>query len=179
MTPPNRLGATMMASLFERRTLMLSGLLDESTATEVCTALVALDGMGDEHIDLLIRCSDGTVEAALMLIDLLDVLGVPVHAKASGLVGGGALGVLAAASERSISPSASLRVSRPTRSTSSTSLDVETLAAQYETQFDAYMDRLVSDSDKERDELEEAMRSGRFLDAQEAVRWGLVDAISA
>ena len=71
----------MERQLFDRRIVLLSGRLDAEMANAVGVALMTLDATGDEPVHLQIDSSDGTIDAALSLMDVVDLLGVPVHAE--------------------------------------------------------------------------------------------------
>ncbi|HEX7094260.1 MAG TPA: ATP-dependent Clp protease proteolytic subunit, partial [Acidimicrobiales bacterium] len=68
------------ASLLERRTVLLDGPLDDATASRVTSELMLLAADGDEPIMLRIDSEGGSTAAALTVIDVIDALGVPVHA---------------------------------------------------------------------------------------------------
>ena len=63
------------------------------------------------------RCTStaggGTLEAALMIIDMIDLLGVPVHARCVGRAEGAAVGIVAVAPHRSATPHARFRLGLP------------------------------------------------------------------
>ena len=58
--------------VFDRRTVQLSGPLDEAKALQVSAELMLLDGTGDEAIQLMVDSAGGTIDGALMLIDVLS-----------------------------------------------------------------------------------------------------------
>ena len=72
----------------------------------------------------------GTLEAAFTLIDVIDLLGVPVHATCIGRAEGAALGVLAVATRRLAIPHARLRLCEPTNAFAGRADDVASWAAQ-------------------------------------------------
>lgn len=68
--------------------ISLTGELDPSAAAAVAIELMARDGHSDEEVQLLIRSGDRTVAAALLVMDTIDAMGVPVLGIAPGEVGG-------------------------------------------------------------------------------------------
>jgi len=89
--------------LFEQRVVVLHGPLDDATATRVSAELMTLDAEGDTAVSLRIDSGDGSLALALTLMDVIELLGVPVHALCMGQVGGPAIGVLSVCSRRSSS----------------------------------------------------------------------------
>jgi len=107
-------GDQVLSSLFARRIVFVHGDLTSDKASETAAALLTLDALGDEHVELRLQAPMASWEAAGVLIDVIDVLGVPVHTVALGIVGVAPSGVLAAGSNRSIAPHARLHLRHPT-----------------------------------------------------------------
>lgn len=116
-----RLSAWLQERLFERRIVLVAGRLDADLATEAAAALMTLDAIGEEPIELHLDSADGTLESAFVLIDTADLLRTTLRIHCFGQVGGPAIGVVAAADHRSAVPhtrfrlfhNAVLRVARP------------------------------------------------------------------
>ena len=91
----------MRSQLWNRRVVLLSGDLDDAAATQASTELMALAAAGDEGVTLQVDCRGGTLQAGLMIIDVIDLLGVPVHARVAGRAEGVSAGIVAVADIRS------------------------------------------------------------------------------
>src|SRR6266436_7958657 len=115
-----RLSAWLQERLFERRILLVTGRLDDDLAAEAAAAVMTLDAIGDEPIDLHLDSPGGTLESAFVLIDTLDLLHATLRAHCRGQVGGPAIGVAAAADHRSASPHTRFRLFQPTAQFSGT-----------------------------------------------------------
>jgi ATP-dependent protease ClpP protease subunit len=109
-----RLSAWLQERLFERRIVLVAGRLDADLATEAAAALMTLDAMGEEPIELHLDSADGTLEAAFVLIEIVDLLRTTLRVQCRGEVGGPAIGVAAAADYRSASPHTRFRLFQPT-----------------------------------------------------------------
>ena len=99
--------------LFERRIVLCRGLLDDGLAARVAAELMTLDALGDASIELQMDCQGASLESAWTLIDVIDLLGVPVNIVCSGRVEGAAVGVLAAGARRTALPHARFRLTDP------------------------------------------------------------------
>jgi hypothetical protein len=64
-----RLSAWLQEKLFERRIVLVTGRLDDDLAAEAAAAVMTLDAIGDEPIELHLDSPDGTLESAFVLID--------------------------------------------------------------------------------------------------------------
>jgi ATP-dependent Clp protease protease subunit len=171
-------GDQVLSSLFARRVVLVHGELTDARASDAAAALLTLDALGDEHIDLRLQSPTGTWEAASVLIDVIDVLGVPVHTQAAGLVGGGAVAVLAVGSKRSIAPHARLHLRHPDTTASGRPGDIAR-AVDHTTALQAEFHRLLAErTGRPVLEIEEEWGRGGFLDAPSAIALGYADCLS-
>jgi ATP-dependent Clp protease protease subunit len=97
------------AALLERRTVLVDRALDDGMAAQAASELTLLDEDGDAPVELRINSEGGTAGAALTVIDVVDLLRVPVRATCVGRADGPALAVLAVADHRAAAPHARLR----------------------------------------------------------------------
>ena len=111
--------------LFEQRVVLLHGPLDDVTATRVSAELMTLDAEGDEPVSLRIDSAEGSLALALTLMDVIELLGVPVRALCMGQVGGPAVGVLAVCSHRAAMPSTRFSLREPTTQMETRAREVE------------------------------------------------------
>jgi ATP-dependent Clp protease, protease subunit len=180
MFQPDQSPATdvMRARLFERRTVVVDGDLSDEVAARVAAELMTLDATGDERIELLLNSAGGTLEAAFTIMDVIDLLGVPVHATCVGRAEGPALGVLAVAAKRSVVPHASLRFAVPDAAFEGRAGDVVRWAAEQSNQLRRFAERLAAACNRPVEWLLDAVHDRRRVEPVEAVRMGLVDEIA-
>jgi len=167
----------LQAQMFERRVVLLSGRLDDLLATAVATQLMTLDGSGDEGIQLHLNSAEGTLTAALTLMDTISALGVPVEAICTGRAKGPALGVLAVASRRLAAPHSSLRLHDPGLATEGTGDALSQALEQHRLQVDRFIEVVAGATRQPAERVEVDLSSGRHFDAQEALDYRLVDAL--
>jgi ATP-dependent Clp protease, protease subunit len=160
--------------LFEQRVVMAHGELDDEAATSLCAQLLTLDAEGDEPIRLEMQGLTAELPAALTVMGVLDVVGVPVRAYAGGQIGGPALGVLAAAAERRAYPNAMFKLSEPRVGFEGTATSLASHEEQVRVMLDQLYLRLASVTGREVDEIRSDARRGRYLTADEAVSYGLI-----
>jgi ATP-dependent Clp protease, protease subunit len=171
-------GEGIRASLFDRRLVLLSGQLDSEAANRAAAELMTLDALGDEAIELQIDCADGEVEAALSLMDVIELVGVPISATARGLVGGPAVGVLAVCGQRRATRHASFRLSEPKASYSGSAQDLVRWADHSMDRSRLFCRRLATAVHRAEEHVGADVGAGRFLTAEEALTYGLIDEIS-
>jgi ATP-dependent Clp protease, protease subunit len=168
----------MERQLFDRRIVLLSGPLDAEMANSVGVALMTLDATGDDPIQLQIDSGDGTIDAALSLMDVIDLLGVPVHASCLGQVAGPAVGVLAVCSRRTMAPHAHLRIFEPSIEVQGNAQQLRQLASLHLERWAVFCARLAEITGQPVDRLREEASAARYLSADEAVTLRLVDEVA-
>jgi ATP-dependent Clp protease protease subunit len=167
--------------LFERRSVMLTGPLEGEASSLAAASLMALDAEGDEPVTLLVNSPGGPVEAGVAVVDVLDLLGVPVEATVIGQAVGTAAVVVACATpgRRRAAPNARLSLRLAGGALEGPAGRLEQEAAALVAARDRLVDRLVAATGRSRDELAEATDRGPVLSAEEAVAFGLVDEVAA
>jgi ATP-dependent Clp protease protease subunit len=173
LTPPGPPGG-LYERLLERRIVMASGQLDGEAATQLSAQLLTLDAEGDEPIRLELQGITADLPAALAVMGVLDVVGVPVHGRASGQIGGAALGVLAACSDRSAYPNAVFALSEPRAGFDGTARELTAHEEQLRLMLDTLYGRLAEATGQEPDTIRADARRGRLLSTEEAISYGLV-----
>jgi ATP-dependent Clp protease protease subunit len=168
---------SLAESMFDRRMLFLFGDLDERRAGDLVMALMALDAEGEEPIMLRIDSSGGPLDVSLSVMDTIDLLSVPVHASSSGRVEGSAIGVLAVCERRRASMNARFRFCLPQDSFSGAATGAETWISQHRDRLDRFVARLSQASGQPSERLHADIATGRYLDAEEALRYGLIDEV--
>lgn len=161
--------------LIEQRVIALAGDLDEETVNRTVAALALLDASGDEPILLRLASVGTELDAAITLVDALDLVGAPVHATALGSLSGPAVALLAVADERVIAPHAVVHLTEPRTPRGLSGREVEAAAAQQARQLRRLQERLAEACGQDVEQLAADMRAGRVLSAEEARAYGLAD----
>ena len=168
----------LRARLFEQRTIILSGWLDDARAGRAVAELMTLDATGNGPIHLRLDAAGGTVDAAFALIDTIDLCGVQVRVTCLGRAEGPAVGVLAAGHRRAASEHARIRLADPDLRVEGHARDVATHAAAAIGRVSAFHERLARATGRPLPQVEEDCAAGRYLSADEALAYGLVDEIA-
>ena len=163
--------------LFEQRTVLLSGELDDQTATDTAAQLMTLDALGDEHITVQVNSWGGSLEAAFAVIDTIDLLGVPVHTLCAGRAEGPVIGVVAAGAVRRSAPHARFRLCQPQFESRGTAGELAEWSLHCRRQLDRFCERLALATGRSVSGVTDDLEAGRYLSAEEARRYGLVDEV--
>jgi ATP-dependent Clp protease protease subunit len=136
--------------------------------------LLTLDAEGDEPIRLEMQNLHAELPAALAVMGVLDVVRVPVHARASGEIRGAALGVLAACSRRLAYPNASFTLTEPRLEIAGTAAAVSERQQQAERMLDSLYYQIAEATGRDPGDIREDFRRARGLTPAEAIGYGLI-----
>jgi ATP-dependent Clp protease, protease subunit len=171
------LSEILRSRLLEQRVVLLHGPLDDLAVTRVSAELMTLDADGDGSVTLRVDCGEAGLAPALTLMDVIELMGVPVRALCLGQVGAGAIGVVAVCSHRSAMPSCRFSLCEPTTSREAHVRNVAQWAELYARERRRFCERLGAASGKSVAAVEEDLERGRFLSAAEAVGYGIIDEV--
>jgi ATP-dependent Clp protease protease subunit len=164
--------------LFDRRIVMLSGTVTGPAASRAAAALLTLDAMGTEPVQLHVNAPDGELVAAFAVVDALDVMHAQVHAVVTARAGGAAVAVLAAADRRLAYRHARIRLAEPRADRiAGTADEVAAAAGQYLRELEELAVRLAEVTGQPRSRVEDDLSTGRVLNAEQAREYGLIDEI--
>jgi ATP-dependent Clp protease, protease subunit len=173
------LGDWLQEQLFERRIVLLTGRLDDDAAVKAAAALLALDAREQRPIELHLDSSDSALGAAFVLIDTIDTLRSSLHVLCRGQVEGPAIGVVAAGNHSAATPHARFHLSQPTARFAGTPEMIAAQSRQQQELLWKLYGRLARRTGRAAEEIAEDMRRGRYLDARDALHYGLIDEITA
>jgi ATP-dependent Clp protease protease subunit len=163
--------------LFEQRVVLLSGPLDDATATRASAELMTLDAEGDDAVSLRIDSAEGSLALALTLMDVIELMGVPVRALCLGQVGGPAVGVLAVCSHRAAMPSTRFSWREPTTQFEARAREASQWARLRSDERQRFTERVAAAVGKPAAAVAETLAGGVFMTAVEAQEFGLIDEI--
>jgi ATP-dependent Clp protease protease subunit len=164
--------------LFEQRIVVISGELDDQRANQAAVELMSLDASGDGSVHLQIDCGTGSIDAALTLMDVIELLGVPVHATGIGQIGGPGVGLLASAQYRSAMPSVRFHLFEPSASFDGHVRDVEHWVELRASQWGLFCERVARSIGRDESTVRADMDAGSYLSAEEALEYGLLHEIA-
>jgi ATP-dependent Clp protease protease subunit len=164
--------------LFDRRMVICRGVLDDVLAGRIAAQLMALDALGDTAVELQLDSERASLEAAWTLIDVIDLLGVPVNVVCAGRVEGAAIGVLTAGTRRTALPHTRFRLTDPELEISGRASELGALLDHHTARLDRLHERVALSTGRPVADVAADFRAGRCLDATEAVRYRLVDEIA-
>ena len=168
----------LRAHLFRRRTVLLSGELDDEAASRAVAELMTLDATGDEPVQLQLDSAGGSIDAAFAVMDTIDLCGVEVRVTCIGRADGPSVGVLAVGHRRAASEHARIRLADPDLAVEGQASEIADRTASLLARVADFHARLAAATRRTPEQVAEDCRRGRYLSAAEAVTYGLIDEVA-
>ncbi len=163
--------------LFEARTVLLSGPINEASAARVTGQLTALAAASGEAIKVVINAQRGDHASGLVLYDAIRYIAPRVRLVGSGRVGGAGTLVFVSApkEDRYCLPNAHFLLSAPAGTARGNAQEM-TVAAEQMAHLRARMHQILArQTGQPRERIEADLRRGDlWLTAEEAEAYGLV-----
>jgi ATP-dependent Clp protease protease subunit len=175
---PEPLTDVVARRLLAQRVVMLHGPLDDFSVTRVAAELMTLDADGDDPVTLRVDCGEAALAPALTLMDVVELMGVPVQALCLGQVAAGAVGVVAVCARRSALPSTRFSLSEPATSLQAHVRNVAQWAELRAAERQRFCARLAAATGQAPATVESDVERGRFMGAEEALGYGILDEVS-
>jgi len=175
---PEPLSDLVARRLLAQRVVLLHGRLDDFSVTRVAAELMTLDAEGDEPVTLRVDCGEAALAPALTLMDVVELMGVPVRALCLGQVAAGAVGVVAVCAHRSALPSTRFSLSEPATSLQAHVRNVAQWADVRAAERQRFCSRLAAATGQAPATVESDVERGRFMGAEEALGYGILDEVS-
>lgn len=180
------MGGMMMKKMeklfFDRRAVYLWGVVDDKSAKEVVSKLLLLEAdKPGEEIKLYINSPGGVVTSGMVMFDTIKLISSPVSTICMGLAAsmGSILLSCGTKGRRFIFPHGEVMIHQPSLGGyyQATSADIEIQANQIRKTKELGAKILAENCDKTVDQIMKDFDRDYWMDAQEAVEYGIVDGI--
>lgn len=166
--------------LLENRIIFLVGPIVERSASLVIMRMLYLQSLKkDQDMNLYINCPGGMVDQTLAIYDTMQHLTCDVATYSIGQAASGGAVILAAGTKgkRFALPNSKIMLHQPWGGISGQAEDIRIQAEEILRDKKTLNLILAKHTGKPVEEIESETERDRFLDAEEAVKWGLVDEI--
>ena len=173
MTPYNK--------LFEDRIVFLGTPVDDTSANDVIAQLISLEGMDpDRTISLYINSPGGSMTAMMAIYDTMQFIKPEIETTCLGQAASAAAVLLAAGAsgKRAALLNSRIMIHQPsTEGGQGSSTDLEIQAREIMRMREAMEGILARHTGRSRERVRQDIERDRFLTAEEAVEYGLIDEI--
>jgi ATP-dependent Clp protease protease subunit len=144
---------------------------------ETAATLMMLDASGDNRVVLRLIAADGPIDHALVLMDVVGVLGVPVDVTAGGTIAGAAVGVLAIGRHRTLALHARLHLREPDGAVAGRAAEIERTLAAQAAQRERFFAWIARCTGRDKAAVESDWQASRYLEPADAVALGYADEV--
>jgi len=174
--------AGMMARLLKSRTVIVSGQVNAELAQRVIQQLVLLDHDSERRITLLINSPGGEVYSGFAIFDTIRFISAPVISVVVGLAAsmGSVLALAAPRGSRFCTPNAKFLIHQPLMmGYQGRAVDLEIQAKEILRDRDRLVTLYAEATGKSPDAISKDIDRDRWMTAEEAQEYGLLDRIIA
>jgi ATP-dependent Clp protease, protease subunit len=175
---PEQLSDVLARRLLAQRVVSLHGPLTDFSVTRVAAELMTLDAEGDDAVTLRVDCGEAALAPALTLMDVIELMGVPVRALCLGQVASGAVGVVAVCAHRSALPSTRFSLAEPPTALQAHVRNVAQWAELRAGERQRFCARVGAATGQAAGVIEGDMERGLFMGVEEALAYGILDEVS-
>jgi len=166
--------------LLRERIVFLNGEVNDDSAALVCAQLLFLEAESPKRpIHLYINSPGGVVTSGLAMYDTMQFVKAPVHTLCMGTARsmGSFLLMAGEPGERAALPNASLHVHQPLGGFQGQASDVMIQAEEMRRTKERMIRLYARHCRRSVEEVERTLDRDRFMTAEEALEWGLIDRI--
>src|SRR5262245_58267688 len=174
--PAAALTDTLRERLFNTRTLVISGEINQELASHVIAQLIALDADSQKPITIFINSQGGHVESGDTVHDIVRFIRAPVRMIGTGWVASAAAHIFIAAprERRFCLPNTRFLLHQPAGGVGGSASDIEIEAREILRMRERIVRLIARETGQSVQRVQEDTRRNFWLDAQAALEYGLV-----
>jgi ATP-dependent Clp protease protease subunit len=176
----NKLQDIITKQLLDNRKVYLWGQVDDDSARDVIEKLLYLDSISNDPIEFVINSPGGYVTAGFAIHDTMKSLKSPVGTTCMGLAASMGSILLSAGEKgkRKIQPLAKVMIHQPSSGVRGQSSDIEIQAQELQKTKEVSAKILADNCGQSYEKILKDFDRDFWLDAEESVKYGIVDEIA-
>lgn len=169
--------AQVEEELFEKRIIVIHTQIESNMAADVMSKMLDLDNDSHKPIKLYINSPGGEVSAGFQIIDTMNSIKSPVHTINTASCASMGAVILSAGSKRMSLPHARVMIHQVSAGTEGNIQDMRASLQETERVNKVTMGLLAENCGKTLEELLDMTHVNKWMDAKEAVEFGIIDEI--
>jgi len=172
-------GFDLNSRLLKDRIIMLTGVIDDISATSVISKLLYLDMFGEDDIKLYINSPGGSVTAGLAVYDTMNLIKCNVSTYGMGICASMGAFLLSSGekTKRHMLPNSFSMIHQVSGGAYGTYSDVERTVGFMESLNENLTSILAKNCGKKKSVMKKVSDRDKYMSAKESVEFGLVDKI--
>lgn len=169
----------IFSRLLKNRIIILSGEIDDNVSNTVIAQLLYLDSLNQEDISLYINSPGGSVTAGMAIYDTMNFIKSDVSTICLGIAASMAAFLLSSGkkSKRYILPNAEVMIHQPLGGARGQATEIK-IAAEHILKTKKKLNEILKENTNQTlEKIEQDTERDHYLDAKEALDYGIVDKI--
>lgn len=169
----------IFSRLLKNRIIILSGEIDDNISNTVIAQLLYLDSLNQEDISLYINSPGGSVTAGMAIYDTMNFIKSDVSTICLGMAASMAAFLLSSGkkSKRYILPNAEVMIHQPLGGARGQATEIK-IAAEHILKTKKKLNEILKENTNQTlEKIEQDTERDHYLDAKEALDYGIVDKI--
>lgn len=169
----------IFSRLLKERIIFISGEINDVLANSVIASLLYLDSIGHEDISIYINSPGGSVSAGMAIYDTMNFISSDVSTICVGIAASMGAFLLSSGCQgkRYVLPNADIMIHQPLGGAEGQATDIKIASDRIVSLRNRLNKILAKNTKQSLKKIEKDTERDYFLDAQEAVTYGLVDDI--
>lgn len=175
----NQTSSDLYSRILEDRVILLTGEINDSTAELVMAQLLYLDSVDTKDITIYINSPGGSITAGLAILDIMNIIQSDVSTVCIGLAAsmGSFLLSMGTKGKRYITENAEVMIHQPLGGAQGQSTDIVISAKRIEKLRNKLEQKLADACSQSISKIHKDCERDKWMDAEEAVKYGIVDEI--
>lgn len=167
----------LYSRMLKDRIVFLSGEINDATANIVVSELLYLDNLSNEEIYLYINSPGGSITSGMSIYDTMNFIKSPVVTIGLGMCASMAAFLLSSGNKRFALPNTEIMIHQPIGGAQGQATDIK-IAAERIIKLKEKLNKIFAKNTKQSlKKISQDTERDNFLDAQEALNYGLIDEI--
>lgn len=169
----------LYSKLLEDRIILLSGEINDNTANIIISELLYLDSISNDDISIYINSPGGSITSGMAIYDTMNFIKSDVSTICIGMAASMAAFLLSCGSKgkRFILPNAEVMIHQPLGGAQGQATEIKIAATRILKMKDKLNKILSKNTNKKLEQIEQDTERDYFMNAKEALEYGIVDKI--
>ena len=163
--------------LLKDRIILLNGEISDESSNSIVSQLLYLDSLNNEPINLYINSPGGSITSGMAIYDTMNFIKSDITTICIGIAASMAAFLLSSGKERLILPNAEVMIHQPLGGVNGQATEIKIAANRILKLKNKLNTILAKNTGKPIKQIEEDTERDYFLDAKEALDYGIVDKI--
>lgn len=163
--------------LLKERIIMLTGEIDDNISSSIVAELLYLDSINNDDIYIYINSPGGSITAGMAIYDTMNFVKSRVHTVCIGIAASMGAFLLSSGKIRYALPNSEIMIHQPLGGAKGQATEIKIAAERILKSRDKLNRILAKNTSQKLEKIEYDTERDNFMDAEEALKYGIIDKI--